>query len=159
MNKLLILALAVVLPAFPQIGAPRLGFVRGSDGTVRTLRGVAGSFALGESVLQNIERIWFDGRRGVALTATDCIAFDADGKVRWRSELAESPRIPEPGATWTADEVAIAKTGVRVRLSFEVQSVERVGAEYLLIRGGSQQRLLRTTPGREALYEIPEAAQ
>jgi len=159
MCRILLTVLFAALPVFPQIGAPRLGFVRGSDGTVRTLHGVAASFTLGEPIIRNVERLWFDGRRGVALTATAWIAFDADGKVRRCSERAEAPAIPDSGAAWSADEVSVMDTGARFRLPFEVQSVERVGAEYILVRGRSQARLLRTTRGRESLYEIPEAAQ
>jgi len=114
---------------------------------------------LGETIFEDTLHIWFDGRRGVALTGTERFDFDADGKVRLRTQLADAPPFPECGATWSADEVKVVKTGVQVRVPFEVQLVERVGADYLLVEGASQNRLLRTTPGREALYEIPEAAE
>ena len=127
---------------------------------MRRLRGVAGSFTLGERVMQGVDRLWFDGRHGVALTASGHIDFDAAGTVQRRGDQrGGTPPFPDSGATWSADEVAITATGVRMRLPFEVQSIERVSAEYLLVSGAKQQRLLRTVPGREALYEIPEAAE
>jgi hypothetical protein len=157
MTKLPFALLLTAVLAWPQIGAPRLGFVRTTDGTVRPLIGVAGSFTLGKPVLQGVEHLWFDGRRGVALTAVERIDLDAAGQEHRRSEIDEAIRFPDPGAAWSADEVVIAKTGVRMRVPFAVESVERVGAEYLLVEGGTERRLLRTSPGHEALYEMPEA--
>lgn len=159
MSKLPFALLLAAVLAWPQIGPPRLGLVRATDGSVRPLIGVAGSFTLGEPLLTGVEHLWFDGRRGVALSAAERIDLDAAGQVRRRGEIDEAIRFPDPGAAWTADEVAIVKTGVRMRVPFTIESVERVGAEYLLVEGGTLRRLLRITPGHEALYEIPEAAE
>jgi hypothetical protein len=145
--------------AFPQIATPRLGFVHLSDGTVRALQGVAGTFSLGDIIFRDAARVWFDGRHGVAVTANGQVAFDAAGNPQRRSERSQALDMPGPGATWSGDEVAVDRTGYRARLPFAVRSVERVGAEYLLISGDGERRLLRTSPGREALYEIPEVAR
>ncbi len=159
MRRLLLAFFMSAALVFPQLGPPRLGYVRAEDGAVKPLSGVSGSFAVGDTIFRDVDRIWFDGRRGVALTAAERIDFDAAGNVRLRTELAGAPAFPDCGATWSGDEVKITKTGVQVRLPFEVRIVERVGAEYLLVQGDAHKRLLRTTPGREALYELPEVAQ
>jgi hypothetical protein len=159
MRRTLLFLLLAAGIAFPQIATPRLGFVRLSDGTVRALQGVAGTFSLGVIIFRDASQVWFDGRHGVAITSNGPVAFDAAGSPQRRSERSQAVDIPGTGATWSGDEVAVDRTGYRARLPFAVRSVERVGAEYVLISGDGERRLLRTGPGREALYEIPEVAR
>ena len=89
---------------------------------------------------QGVERLWFDGRRGVALTAAGADRLRCRGQVRrGGQELDERLRFPDPGATWSGGRSHDPATGVRMRVPFESQSVERVGAEYLLVSGEGQQ--------------------
>lgn len=159
MKRVMCLAILLSHPGFSQIGAPRIGFVRTAAGPVRALDGVAGSFTIGDQVLEKADRLWFDGRRGLALTSTEKVSFNVAGRVVRRQPLEDDTDLPDPGATFSGDEVKIRATGMLLRMPFEILSVERAGAEYLVVRGERSCRLVRMTAGRETQYELPEVKE
>ena len=151
---LMCLAACVLAPA--QVGAPLAGLVRTAAGTVRPVHGVAGSFILGEPLMEGVEALHFDGSGGWARSGGEVLILGRDGEVLRR--VQEQPAREEI-AVIEGDELVLRASGRRLRLPFAVDRIERAGAEYLALSGSEGRLLARITHGREALFVLPEAAQ
>ena len=142
--------------AFTQLAAPRIGFVRLNDRTVRVLRGVAGAFSTGETVLQDVDQFYFDGARGFARSGAAVAAIDCDGAVTGPAD--EVPSLDDV-ARLEEEYLLVVATGVRLQLPFAVETIERAGTDYLLLTGSEGRLLVRIKAGQEAIYELPEPAE
>lgn len=144
-NPLLVLGV-FTLCATAAIDAPKLGYVRLPDRTLHILRGTAGSFHIGDTVLEGVDRFAFDGHQGMAMVNGVSVPIASEKFVENEAELP---------AKIDGDELVISATGARVTLPFPVSNVERAGEEYLLLSGESEQALVRFVRGREAIYVLP----
>ena len=133
--------------AAAQIAAPQIGYVRRPDGGLYRLQGVAGAFRVSERVLEGVTAYHYDGTCGVAQTAEG------------QHELDCAPPEGTALAAVEQEELLIHSSGVRLRLPFAIHTVERAGAEYLLLSGEQGQLLARITRDREAVYELPQVAE
>jgi hypothetical protein len=87
MKSAWIIVLFLITGAAAQIAEPRPGFVRDRGGYLRPVLGVAGSFVLGDAVLEGVMSAGFGKTSGFAKTETEIIVFRAGEIVR---------RVPAP---------------------------------------------------------------
>lgn len=179
MRRLLVAPLFVGL-AVAQISAPRLGLVRDRAGSLRPVYGVAGSFALGDSVLDNVTAVASGARYTFAATADEVLLLDGLDVV-WRSSansavaefrldkagrpasvrfsdgncLLWGKRVdaPQPGAC--PDDATPVET--KITLPENVETIEPLSDGLKVVRTSSRLYVLRTGD-REVLYELPEVS-
>jgi hypothetical protein len=178
-RRLLVAPLFGVL-AIAQISAPRLGLVRDRAGSLRPVYGVAGSFTLGDSVLDNVTAVASGARYTFAATTNEVLLLD-DLVVVWRasadSEVTEfrldkggrpasvrfsdgnclvwRKRVDAPEAGACPEDVAVVQT--KITLPENVETIEQLSEGMKVVRTSSRLYVLRTGD-REALYELPEVS-
>lgn len=140
------------LPA--EMSAPLIGYLRDSAGAVRPVHGVAGAFLLGDAVEQGATAARFSGRSGCILRDGQVLHLRDGHVVDTPAESCMEEALP---VAVEGDEIVLLGTGVRLRTPVAVDSVERMGSEWYVLRSASRLFALRATRGREAIYELPEA--
>ncbi len=179
MRRLLVAPLFAVV-AVAQISAPRLGLVRDRAGSLRPVYGVAGSFALGDSVVDNVTAVASGSRYTFAATADEVLLLDGLDVV-WRASADSSvtefrldkggrpasvrfsngnclvwgKRMDAPDAGPCPEGVDVVQT--KIRLPENVEAIEPLSGEMKVVRTSSRLYVLRTGD-REALYELPEVS-
>lgn len=95
MRKLLVSALLslTTLGAQTALRPPQMGFTATSDGSVRPLYGVAGSFVLGLPVAEKALSEAFSGSFGLLKTDSTLSAFDAQGRTLASIDAASGPAL------------------------------------------------------------------
>jgi hypothetical protein len=152
------------LVAFGQIEAPRIGFWRDAQNRVRSLHGVAGSFVPGAVVREGVLGFAWYGDGGWLRTETEIERLDANGATVARLP-AEEARFSETGVWLKAQNVALRwedeslKTVAVDETEFAApeEEAEAMAKEWWHVRLRGRSYAIRTTPGREARFEIPEA--
>jgi hypothetical protein len=155
--KRILLLLSCVACLHAEISAPLIGFVRDLKGALRPVHGVSGAFVLGEALRLEADTAAFRGASGCVRTAAGSLTV-RDGKVSdepWQPECSAS----QEEVALENGEVVILGTGVRLRLSESVESIEQVADGWFALRSAKTLFLLRTKTGAEAIYTLPEAAQ
>lgn len=159
--RILSLVLLMAVSGGAQISLPRIGYVRDASGTLRPLLGVGGAFVLGEAVERRVRASHYDGTSG-------CIQM-ADGRtMTWTGDADTRREAGDPQAACTisrdlveldGDEVVVVRTGARIRVDGAIESIERAGRDWVVLRCPNRLLLLRIAAGKEKLFALPEAQE
>ena len=152
---------------FAQIETPRIGFWRDAQSRVRPLHGVAGNFIPGAPVREDVVAFAWYGDGGWLRSANGIERLDASG--------ATVARLPDGEARFSANSAWLTNLNIAYRWDgralknepvdsaefavpdVEADRIEPIGQDWWHVRLGGRSYALRTTPGREARFEIPEA--
>ena len=152
---------------FAQIETPRIGFWRDAQNRVRSLHGVAGNFIPGVAVREGVVAFAWYGDGGWLRSADGIERLDASG--------ATVARLPDGEARFSASGAWLTNLNVVYRWDgrslknepvdaaefavpdVEADRIEPIGQDWWHLRLRGRSYALRTTPGREARFEIPEA--
>jgi hypothetical protein len=184
--RAVLFALLMAGLAAGQISPPSIGYLRDRSGALRPLTGIAGVFILGEPVLDGVLSAGSSGRYAAVKTAGEVILFD-NGTIIERREVNSGPALftfdrhgrlstvtiseTDENIRWgngnplrapvriDADEVEISESGVRLRLPERCAEPEQIGDGWVAVRGASGIYAIRTLPGQEAVYRLPEPAR
>ena len=154
----------ISLIAFGQIEAPRIGFWRDAQNRVRPLHGVAGSFVPGAAVREGVLAFAWYGDGGWLRSETDIERLDGSGATVARLP-GGAARFSETGVWLTDQNVAYRWDGQTLKpvaveeaeFSAPEPDDEAIAKEWWHVRHRGRSYAVRTTPGREARFEIPEA--
>ena len=152
---------------FAQIETPRIGFWRDAQSRVWPLHGVAGNFIPGAAVREGVVAFAWYGDGGWLRSADGIERLDASG--------ATVARLPDGEALFSATGLWLTNLNVVYRWDgrslrnepvdaaefavpdIEADQIEPIGQDWWHVRLRGRSYALRTTPGREARFEIPEA--
>ena len=152
---------------FAQIETPRIGFWRDAQSRVRPLHGVAGNFIPGAPVREDVVAFAWYGDGGWLRSANGIERLDASG--------ATVARLPDGEARFSANSSWLTNLNIAYRWDgralknepvdsaefavpdVEADRIEPIGQDWWHVRLRGRSYALRTTPGREARFEIPEA--
>jgi len=152
---------------FAQIETPRMGLWRVAKSRVRPLHGVAGNFIPGAAVREGVVAFAWYGDGGWLRSADGIERLDASG--------ATVARLPDGEALFSATGLWLTNLNVVYRWDgrslrnepvdaaefavpdIEADQIEPIGQDWWHVRLRGRSYALRTTPGREARFEIPEA--
>ena len=152
---------------FAQIETPRIGFWRDAQSRVRPLHGVAGNFIPGAPVREDVVAFAWYGDGGWLRSANGIERLDASG--------ATVARLPDGEARFSANSAWLTNLNIAYRWDgralknepvdsaefavpdVEADRIEPIGQDWWHVRLRGRSYALRTTPGREARFEIPEA--
>lgn len=152
---------------FAQIETPRIGFWRDAQSRVRPLHGVAGNFIPGAPVRENVVAFAWYGDGGWLRSANGIERLDASG--------ATVARLPDGEARFSANSAWLTNLNIAYRWDgralknepvdsaefavpdVEADRIEPIGQDWWHVRLRGRSYALRTTPEREARFEIPEA--
>ena len=159
--------LLVVVSMFGQIEAPRIGFWRDAQSRLRPLHGVAGSFVPGAAVREGVLAFAWFGDGGWLRSAQGIERLDASGATVARLPDGEA-RFSETGVWFPEANIAYRWDGQALRNEaidpaefappeVECDQIEPMGRNWWHVRLRGRSYALRTTAGRAARYEIPEA--
>ena len=88
---LFILTLAAVACAQPALTPPQVGFLQDGSNSFRPVLGMAGNFAWGTSVLDDVTSASYSGSFGLLKTDTSVIAVDSQGQVLGAMDAPPGP--------------------------------------------------------------------
>ena len=152
---------------FAQIETPRIGFWRDAQSRVRPLHGVAGNFIPGAPVREDVVAFAWYGDGGWLRSANGIERLDASG--------ATVARLPDGEARFSANSAWLTNLNIAYRWDgralknepvdsaefavpdVEADRIEPIGQDWWHVRLRGRSYAQRTTPGREARFEIPEA--
>ena len=152
---------------FAQIETPRIGFWRDAQSRVRPLHGVTGNFIPGAAVRDGVVAFAWYGDGGWLRSADGIERLDASG--------ATVARLPDGDARFSGTGVWLTNLNAVYRWDgrslknepvdptefavpdVEADSIEPISHDWWHVRLKGRSYALRTTPGREARFEIPEA--
>ncbi|MBV9083308.1 MAG: hypothetical protein JOZ62_11565 [Acidobacteriaceae bacterium] len=152
---LLLLCLGVLLQA--QVNAPRVGFIRSSDATIRPVYGLSDSFILGQPVLRSAVAASFSHAGGIVAAAGQIQILGSDGSLIAEYPAAESQPLvhiddqlstaiawlPSSGVILHWNGESFATTAVSAPLPENVSSIRVSGANanLLVTAGGAVSEL------------------
>jgi hypothetical protein len=159
-----VLVFFLSLVAFGQIETPRIGFWRDAQNRVRPLHGVAGSFVPGAAVREGVLAFAWYGDGGWLRSETEIERLDASGATVARLP-GGAARFSETGVWFTGPDVAYRWDGASLKTvavdeaEFAVPEpeAEAIAKDWWHVRLRGRSYAVRTTAGREARFEIPEA--
>ncbi len=164
MRNLLLVFFALGSFAIGQIDAPRLGFWRDPQNRVRPLYGIAGSFVPGAPVRADVLAFAWYGDGGWLRTEAGTERLDAAGDTVAR--LPAGPARFSPTTAWLTDQDAAYQwDGASLRnvaideaeFALPEPDAESLAPGWYHVRLRGRSYAVRTTPGREARFVIPEA--
>jgi len=150
--------------AVGQIDAPRLGFWRDPQNRVRPLYGIAGSFVPGAPVRTGVLAFAWYGDGGWLRTEAGIERLDAAGDTIAR--LPAGPARFSATTAWlTEQNVAFQWDGASLRnvaideteFTLPEPESEALAPDWYHVRLRGRSYAVRTTPGREARFVLPEA--
>ena len=152
---------------FAQIETPRIGYWRDAESRVRPLHGVAGNLIPGAAVRQGVIAFAWYGDGGWLRSAEGIERLDASGATVARLADGEA-RFSETGIWLTDLNVVYRWDGRSLKNEavdptefavpeVEADRIEAISRDWWHVRLRGRSYALRTTVGREARFEIPEA--
>ncbi len=155
-----LLAAAGTLAGQSGVGRPLAGFVRGADGGLRPVYGIAGNFVAGPAVAAGVTAAGYSGRSGWARTEQGYYRFGAggvlQGPVHPRRLRAQPPALKwEPG--WLVLE---RPEGLPLRAGIEgrVLYIEQMGEDWFHVRQQTRSLAVRAREDRLEVFPLPKAA-
>ena len=150
--------------AVGQIDAPRLGFWRDPQNRVRPLYGIAGSFVPGAPVRTGVLAFAWFGDGGWLRTEAGIERLDAAGDTvahhppRPPPLSPPPPRLTEQNVAYRWDGASLRNIAVdETEFTLPEPDAEALAPDWYHVRLRGRSYAVRTTPGREARFVIPEA--
>lgn len=152
---------------FGQIETPRIGYWRDAQSRVRALHGIAGSFIPGVAIREDVLAFAWYGDGGWLRSSGGIERLDATGQTVARLPEGEA-RFSETAVWLTDHNLTYRWDGKSLRNEVvdaaeffvpdvDCERIEPMGQNWWHVRIAGRSYALRTTPGREGRYEIPEA--
>lgn len=114
-----------LLFANTSLEAPRLGYARLENGEVWSIRGIAGSFYLGQFAAGSVEEHAFNGRIGIRTTGNQAVLIGSNGEML-RQAVLDGTKVRQAGLSCLED-------AAFVRTSTELWRIDRDRADRYIV--------------------------